>query len=392
MSPLQADYPWASTPLIASAPMTGFAGPNLATAVTRAGALGLLALDPSCSTLTPWLNEVEDSFSSQPIPLQPQDDRDGNAKTNTTADLPYLPIGLALLVPFTKLDTVISLLKERSQQSKKPPVLFWLFAAAEPSTEIYATWATALREVYAGAGAGSAYTPQIWIQAGGSASAIVELAQSRAAPDTIVVQGSDAGGHGVERGASLFGVLPEVVDQLAGAFALGKGPRVLASGGIVDARGAFAALALGAEGVVMGTRFLASPETVVPHPGYRERVLATRDGAVNTIRAKVFDELKGPNIWPVAYDGRALVSRSWRESAEEGASIEAIRKGHAEAVGKEDGGYGADSDRAVVWVGSAVGLVNEMKGAGDVVREVREGVRGLSDEWRRRFDTGSSRL
>lgn len=379
MPTLHTTMPWTRSPLVVNAPMGGIAGPSLAIAVTRAGGLGLMGMDPTASSLGSWLSEVEDSFSSQPITLQPslgQSQRPTDHRTS--ADLEFLPVGVGFLVSFTKLDDIIQIFKKRSEESKKPPALVWLFAASEPSIEIYTQWATAIRSHYSRSGG---YVPKIWIQVGGSATAAVDLALSGAAPDALVVQGSDAGGHGMERGASLFGILPEVNDLLTAAFKsnVDRMPHVLASGGIVDARGAFAALALGAQGIVMGTRFLASPETKVPHAEYRKRVLAARDGAQNTVRAKVFDELRGPNQWPVAYDGRALVSRSWRDMHEEGVPIETIRDGHREAVAKEDGGYGVESDRAVVWAGSAVGLVNESKSAGDVVTEVREGVKELSE-------------
>ncbi|KAK5941423.1 hypothetical protein PMZ80_006701 [Knufia obscura] len=381
MQMLHDDLPWTYSPVIANAPMGGTAGPSLAIAVTRAGGLGLMGLVPSTSTLDTWLTEVDDSFSSEPLALQPQQDQ----KTKTSADLPYLPVGIGFLLFLADLKQVIEALKRRSNSSKKPPALIWLFAASEPSIEAYTTWAMAIRDLYSSVGG---YVPKIWIQVGGSATAAVDLVLSKAAPDALVVQGSDAGGHGMERGASLFGLLPEIKDMLVEASKSRQDftmPHILASGGIVDARGAFAALALGAEGVVMGTRFLASPEAIVPHPEYTKRVLAARDGTLNTVRAKVFDELRGPNIWPVEYDGRALVSRSWRERHEEGVPIETIRDGHREAVGKVDGGYGVESDRAVVWAGSAVGLVNETKAAADVVNEVREGIKELSEGLRSRL-------
>src|SRR5437763_563577 len=78
-------------------------------------------------------------------------------------------------------------------------------------------------------------------------------------PDVLVMQGLDAGGHGWEKGAGVISLVPEAVDALEeNGFAH---IHVLAAGGIVDGRGVAAALALGAEGVVMGTRFLGALET-----------------------------------------------------------------------------------------------------------------------------------
>lgn len=62
--------------------------------------------------------------------------------------------------------------------------------------------------------------------------------------DVIVVQGTDAGGHGWERGAGLITLLPEIVDLLKSRGMEGKVP-LIAAGGIMDGRGVVAAFALG---------------------------------------------------------------------------------------------------------------------------------------------------
>lgn len=143
----------------------------------------------------------------------------------------------------------------------------------------------------------------------------------------LVLQGLDAGGHGGEKGAGVISSIPEVKDALddSGATEIS----IVAAGGIADGRGVAAALALGAEGVVMGTRFVAAEEAQV-HPAYNAAVLDTSDGGQSTIRAKVFDELAGPNIWPVDYDGRAIVADSYLDHAE-GISIDEIRRLHADS-------------------------------------------------------------
>jgi nitronate monooxygenase len=95
--------------------------------------------------------------------------------------------------------------------------------------------------------------------------------------DIVVAQGAEAGGHrstfelGPDGEASLVGTLalvPQVVDAV--------GVPVAAAGGIVDGRGLVAALALGADGVQMGTRFLLARESGA-HPAYRERLLAATE-------------------------------------------------------------------------------------------------------------------
>ena len=116
---------------------------------------------------------------------------------------------------------------------------------------------------------------------------------------TCYASRANAGGHGFEKGAGIVSLVPEVHDALA-RDGFSHIPLV-ASSGIVDARGVAAALALGAQGVVMGTRFLASEEVIV-HPMYQAAVLQAQDGGQVTTRSKLFDELNGPNIWPAAYD------------------------------------------------------------------------------------------
>jgi nitronate monooxygenase len=92
----------------------------------------------------------------------------------------------------------------------------------------------------------------------------------------IVAQGSDAGGHGTAQSASIISLVPELVSTLPHT-------PILAAGGIVDARGALAALALGAEGVVIGTRFAASVESAMADNA-KSVILQTRDGGVSTKR------------------------------------------------------------------------------------------------------------
>src|SRR5215472_4428651 len=78
---------------------------------------------------------------------------------------------------------------------------------------------------------------------------------TEAGADIIVAQGTEAGGHGMSE--PLFTLLPQVVDVCPGTL-------IVAAGGIADGRGMAAALMLGAQGVLMGTRFYASQEAMGP--------------------------------------------------------------------------------------------------------------------------------
>lgn len=111
--------------------------------------------------------------------------------------------------------------------------------------------------------------------------------------DIIVAQGTEAGGHGASRGS--MALIPAVVDAVVPL-------PVLAAGGICDARGAAAAFILGAQGVVMGTRFLATKESLASE--YAKEAVVNSSGD-NTIRTRIFDYARGFN-WPKPYTARVL--------------------------------------------------------------------------------------
>ena len=119
----------------------------------------------------------------------------------------------------------------------------------------------------------------------GTVSEAVEVAKT-GHPDVIVVQGADGGRHGLQHRPGIISLLPEVCDALNR-----EGPveiPVMAAGGIMDGRGAAAALTLGASGVCLGTRFLACEEATVMK-GYQDEVLRVSDGGVSTVATTVYD-------------------------------------------------------------------------------------------------------
>jgi enoyl-[acyl-carrier protein] reductase II len=101
------------------------------------------------------------------------------------------------------------------------------------------------------------------------------VAAVEAGCDIVVAQGTEAGGH-TGRVATLA-LVPQIVD------AVGERVPVVAAGGIVDGRGLAAALALGADGVWIGTRFIATPEAYGV-PGYKEALLATDEDGTTVTR------------------------------------------------------------------------------------------------------------
>ena len=219
-SQLKKSLPWTTSPLIVNAPMAGFAGPDLAAAVTKAGGLGQVGFINDVKQLEQQLVQVSENLPSSKSTLQ---------------------VGVGMLPFILKIDSVLPIL------SKFNPAVLWMFAAKD--LDDYTTWAAQLRQ--------ACPRSQIWIQVG-SVGAAIQIAKT-AKPDVLVIQGIDAGGHGFEKGAGIISLLPEVVD----AFQRKEiDIPLVASGGIVDGRGVAAALSLGASGVVMGTRFLGAKETL----------------------------------------------------------------------------------------------------------------------------------
>lgn len=318
--------------------MAGFAGGRLASAVTLAGGLGLVGGLFNMDDLRQELQIVSETLASHP--------KLSSSKT--------VPVGIGLLPFVLKLDDVMAVIKEFK------PAIVWLFASK--SLDDYAVWASAVRKV--------SPDSKIWIQVG-SVSAALHIAKS-VEPDVLCLQGADAGGHGFEKGASIISLLPEATDNLAkGGY---SHIPLVASGGIADGRGVAAALALGAQGVVMGTRFLASKEIII-HPNYQAAILEAQDGGQVTTRSKVFDQLRGPNIWPDLYDGRSLVIQSHRDYLN-GISLEDIQKLHNEAIGEDDKGYKTGlQGRAAIWAGTGVGLVTEVEIAKAIVEGLRQEVK-----------------
>jgi nitronate monooxygenase len=340
MPPLKDYLPWTASPLIINAPMAGFAGGALASSVTLAGGLGLIGGAVNMDDARKELRIASEAV----------------AANSTLAASETLPIGIGFLAFLLKLEDIVPVVTEYK------PVVVWLFAAKE--LDHYAEWAEALRK--------ASPASKIWVQVG-SVAAAVQVART-AKPDALCLQGADAGGHGYEKGAGIVSLVPEVCDTLAreGLSHIS----LVASGGIVDGRGVAAALSLGAQGVVMGTRFLASREVIV-HPIYQAAVLEARDGGQVTTRSKLFDQLRGPNIWPELYDGRSLMIQSHKDH-QEGVSLEDIQKSHNSAISAEDKGFGTGlQGRAAIWAGTGLGLVNEVKGAAEIVNEVRDEAKAI---------------
>ena len=172
--------------------------------------------------------------------------------------------------------------------------------------------------------------------------------------EIIVAQGSEAGGHGASR--ATMTLVPEVRDAL-GAEAL-----VVAAGGIADGRGLAAALALGADGVLMGSRFWACREALT-HPRHKRAGIEARGD--DTVRQRATDIARGYD-WPQPYTARVLKNafvERWEGNAEAHREV-AAEQSDAYARAFQEG----DPDAVGVFVGEAAGLIHDEPTAAEIVR------------------------
>jgi nitronate monooxygenase len=185
------------------------------------------------------------------------------------------------------------------------------------------------------------------------------LAQAKeaaaAGADVIIAQGRDAGGHsGTTRGT--MGLVPAVVDAVAPI-------PVVAAGGIADGRGLAAALALGAAGVSMGTRFTASRESLWDL-AMKAATLAA--GGDQTEQTRVFDVVRGAP-WPAIYPGRALrnaFSARWNGREDEPAADQQAQEKAWLATAANN------FSSRVVWTGEGVDLIDDMPSAAEIIERI----------------------
>lgn len=293
----------------------GLAGPALAAAVSNAGGLGVLGM------------------GGLPEPVVREQIRE-------TRELTDRPFGVNLILPLMGDDTPV----ECCLEERVPVlVLFW----GDPGPYVERAHAVGTRVV---AHVGSADEARAAADAG---------------VDAAMIQGVEAGGHvrGVE---SLSVVLPATVDAV-------KPLPVVASGGIADGRGLAAALALGAQAVSLGTRFLCSDES---RAAYKDRVVAAT--AADTLYTKLFDL-----EWPDAAH-RVLRNRIVDEWVAAGAPAPGHRAGEGEITGRMPvggqvielprysifmpmDGFEGDLDSSVLYAGESCSLVSDVRPAADLV-------------------------
>ena len=304
---------------IIQAAMGGAAGPKLAAAVSNAGGLGMLV---------PWRANLAT------VRQQIQETRALTSK----------PFGVNLNLEFPQ--------EERLEASLDEGVRIISFFWRDPA---------ALMPRAKAAGA-------IVLHTVGSAAAARRAVDCGV--DIIVAQGWEAGGH-VRGTVATMPLTPAVVDAVSPV-------PVVAAGGIADGRGLAAALALGAAGAWIGTRFLASQEATI-HPRYRELVL--RASETDTVFVEGLFDIGWPNA-----PHRVLRNKTVEAWQAAGCPPSGKRPGEGEVIATSQSGgpivryrsytAGADTegdiDAMSLWAGQGVGLVSKLQSAGDIVREIAD--------------------
>ena len=311
---------------IFAAPMGFLAGPRLAAAVSNAGGLGIM------------------SFNANPPPVLRDEIRHLRALTSK-------PFGVGVLLGGPHLPFSVEAIVDVCLEERVPVLLtFW----GDPTPYVARAHAAGVK---------------VMDQVGSVADA---QRAARAGVDAIIAQGVEAGGH-VAGEVTTMALVPRVVDAVAPI-------PVVAAGGIADARGLVAALALGAQAVMIGTRLIATPEAYA-HPLYKQKVLDANE--TETVRTTLFGF-----GWPNAPHRtlRTPFVERWLPDERRGSEQrpDEPRIGETKIGGQSvpllrfmgfppTPDASGDLESMDYLAGQGVGLVNDMKPAAEVVGEFLEG-------------------
>ena len=179
------------------------------------------------------------------------------------------------------------------------------------------------------------------------------VAAVEAGCDLVIAQGTEAGGHTGQ--VATLPLVPQVVDAVAGRVP------VVAAGGIVDGRGLAAALVLGADGVWVGTRFIATPEARSAR-GYKDALLRTAEDGTVVSRAYSGKPMRTiRNAWTTHHDEHP------EEIAPFPQQLVAAMEAGALHLGADESVEGIDPDREGYPAGQGVGAIDALVPAGELV-------------------------
>jgi enoyl-[acyl-carrier protein] reductase II len=180
--------------------------------------------------------------------------------------------------------------------------------------------------------------------------------------DAVIAVGYEGGGHLGRDDIGTITLVPRIVDAV-------KIP-VLASGGLADGRGLAAALALGAEGIELGTRFIATEECIA-HPNYKAALVAASEAdtvVVERVIGRPARVLRGPMAERILEVEADLERRGLSREAALPELLPYIR-GEVNVKGAIEG----QLDEGFVWAGQSIGLIQDIPTARELIaRTVRQ--------------------
>ncbi|EIL7050447.1 nitronate monooxygenase [Listeria monocytogenes] len=206
--------------------------------------------------------------------------------------------------------------------------------------------------VTTGAGTPKTFMP-IWKEAGIIVipvvpSVMIAKRMEKMGADAVIAEGTEAGGHVGE--TTTMALLPQIVDAVT--------IPVIGAGGIADGRGIVAALALGAKGVQIGTRFLATVECPV-HPDFKAAVIKASDRDTMVTGRKAGAPVRSIKNKMIKEYIRLEEENADRDTLEE-LTLGSLRKAVQEG----------DTDNGSVMAGQIAGLITEIKPCKDVIEEM----------------------
>lgn len=170
----------------------------------------------------------------------------------------------------------------------------------------------------------------------------------RVGVDAIIAEGMESGGH--VGPITTMALVPQVVDAVS--------VPVIAAGGIADARGVLAAMALGAQGVQIGTRFVASTECIA-HPNYKEAIIRAKD------RSTV---VTGTTTGHPVRVLENKLTREFTELESKGAPVaelDSLGAGRLKAAARD-----GDVERGSVMIGQIAGMVDDVKPVAEIIQDI----------------------
>ncbi|MEU7632098.1 nitronate monooxygenase [Nocardia sp. NPDC049220] len=188
-----------------------------------------------------------------------------------------------------------------------------------------------------------------------------------AGADVLVAQGNEAGGH-----TGAMGVLP----FLAGIVRRYPDVPVLAAGGIGDGRTLAAVLTAGADGALLGTTFLATPEAVEVHDLHKRLIVAS-DGS-DTVWTRAFDIVSGLP-WPNTIAERVRRNRFTDEWSERESTLRDRAEEFRPAEGTSPVGAPPDPDTGEIIYGQSASFVDDVRPAAEVVRAISAEAEAILD-------------